>query len=103
MASAWVAASWLVVETLLTLMTTYFLALRRGPTWSSMAVGAAARFFRRLSPLTRATVEFRAGAEIWATSGRSAGVRTVNCKIVRREKVAGTWTASPIRIRFYHL
>jgi len=30
------------------------------------------------------------GADILAASGRSAGARAVNCKRVRREKVAGT-------------
>ena len=33
MASAWVAASWLVVETLLTLMTTYFFVRSSGRIW----------------------------------------------------------------------
>src|SRR5689334_19705524 len=92
-ASVWLAASWLVVETKLVLIRTYFLVLSTGRSWSSIAARASAAFLRRLSPLMRETVERAAvGLCVWAKSdrhGRSAGVSAVSCNIVRRENVVG--------------
>src|SRR5215472_4772193 len=92
-ASVWLAANWLVVETKLVLMRTYFLVLSTGRSWSSMAASTSAAFLRRLSPLMRDTVErAAAGFFVWARTGRqgrSAGAKAVSCNIVRREKVVG--------------
>src|SRR5450631_108285 len=55
--SALVAASGFTVDTLLGLMTTYFLWRSTGRIWSSMASSASCAFLRRLSPLIRETAD----------------------------------------------
>src|SRR3954452_20376153 len=83
MASACDAASWLVTETLLTLIATYFFLLMKGLIWSSMAASASAMFLRRLSPLTSETTDFVSGAACSA-NGAQAGARAANRIISRR-------------------
>src|SRR3954471_23218340 len=94
MASAWEAASWLVTETLLTLMATYFFLLMKGLIWSSMAARASAMFFRRLSPLTRETMERLSGAAACIANGAQAGARAAKRSIWRREKRSGVMGTS---------
>src|SRR3954454_17273138 len=83
MASACDAATWFVVETLFTLMATYFLVRRTGRIWSSIATSASVIFLRRLSPLTRETVE-RFWATDWAASGAQAGAMAASRSMSRR-------------------
>src|SRR5436190_20439607 len=83
MASAWVVASWRAVETKFTLMATYFFVRRTGRTWSSIAARASAMFWRRFSPLTRATAERVVGVDC-AASGAQAGAMAASRSMSRR-------------------
>src|SRR6185369_17677295 len=67
--SAWVAANWFVVETLFTLMITYFLRWITGRIWWSMAFKASRTIWRRTSPLTMATVDFEAASGVKMSGG----------------------------------
>src|SRR5438067_233104 len=83
MASAWDAATWFVVETLFTFMTTYFLVRSTGRIWSSIAMSASVMFLRRLSPLTSPTVE-RFSAAARAANGAQAGAIAASRIMSRR-------------------
>jgi len=58
-----------VVETLLTLMITYFLPWITGRIWWSMAFNASVTILRRTSPLTMATVDLAGGSDVKVSGG----------------------------------
>src|SRR3954452_25011072 len=99
MASACDAASWLVTETLLTLIATYFFLLMKGLIWSSMAASASAMFLRRLSPLTSETTELVSGAACIA-NGAQAGARAAKRIISRRVKRRDVMARPPQTVEF---